>query len=92
MKKIVIASIATLALATASIAAAVNAKSCIGCHGVDWSKKAMNKSIDVSNMTHAEIEASLLSFKAGTSGTVMKGFVKRHTEKELKDFAQTIGK
>jgi len=34
MKKIIMASIATLALATASIAA-VNAKGCTSCHGAD---------------------------------------------------------
>jgi len=58
MKKIVIASIATLALATASMAA-VNGKACTSCHGADWAKKALGKSKVVSGMTHAEIATAL---------------------------------
>ena len=38
MKKIVIASIATLALVTAA-SAAVNGKACTSCHGADFGKK-----------------------------------------------------
>jgi len=95
MKKIVIASIATLALATASMAA-VNAKSCTGCHGADWSKKALGKSKDVSQMTHAEIAASLKGYKAGTYGGPMKGLMKgqvaKYSDADLEAFAQTIGK
>lgn len=75
MKKIVIASIATLALATASIAA-VNAKACTSCHGADWSKKALGKSKNVAEMTHAEIADALKGYKAGTYGGPMKGLMK----------------
>ena len=75
MKKIVIASIATLALATASMAA-VNAKACTSCHGADWSKKALGKSKNVAEMTHAAIADSLKGYKAGTYGGPMKGLMK----------------
>ena len=95
MKKIVIASIASIALATASMAA-VNAKSCTGCHGADWSKKALGKSKDVSQMTHAEIATSLIGYKNGTYGGPMKGLMKgqvaKYSDDDLKAFAQTIGK
>ncbi|MEA1982868.1 MAG: cytochrome C [Campylobacterota bacterium] len=96
MKKIVIASIATLALATASMAAAVNGKACAACHGADWSKHAMGKSKNVAEMTHADIAAALKGYKAGTYGGPMKGVMKgqvgRYTDAELDAFSQTIGK
>lgn len=96
MKKIVITSIAALAVST-SLMAAVNSGACVGCHGGDFSKKAMNKSMVVSEMTHAEIEAALLAYKAGTRnnagmGGLMKGQVAKYSEADLKAFAQTIGK
>jgi len=95
MKKIVIASIATLALATASIAA-VNAKGCTSCHGADWSKKALGKSLDVSQMTHAEIATSLKGYKDGSYGGPMKGLMKgqvaKYSDADLDAFALTIGK
>ncbi len=97
MKKIVIASIAALAVTSVAMAA-VNGKACAACHGADWSKPAMGKSKVVSGMTHAEIEASLLGYKntAGFGHSPMKGAmagqVKRYSDEDLKAFAQTIGK
>ncbi|MEA1892982.1 MAG: cytochrome C [Campylobacterota bacterium] len=96
MKKIVIASIATLALATASMAAAVNAKACTSCHGADWSKKALGKSKNVAEMTHADIAAAMKGYKDGSYGGPMKGLMKgqvaKYSDAELDAFAQTIGK
>ncbi len=95
MKKIVIASIATLALVTAA-SAAVNGKACAACHGANWEKHAMGKSKIVANMTHAEIATALKGYKAGTFGGpmkgVMKGQVARYSDADLEAFAQTIGK
>ncbi len=95
MKKIVIATIATLALVT-SASAAVNAKACTSCHGADWSKKALGKSLDVSQMTHADIAAALIGYKDGTYGREMKGLMKgqvaKYSNADLEAFAQTIGK
>ena len=95
MKKIVIASMATLALVTAATAA-VNGQACVACHGANWEKHAMGKSKVVADMTHAEIAASLKGYKAGTYGGpmkgVMKGQVARYSDAELEAFAQTIGK
>jgi cytochrome c-type protein NapB len=95
MKKIVIASIATLALVTAA-SAAVNGKACSACHGADWSKHAMGKSKVVSDMTHADIAAALKGYKAGTYGGPMKGVMKgqvgRYSDADLEAFSQTIGK
>jgi len=97
MKKIIIASIATLALVTAA-SAAVNGKACAACHGQNFEKAAMGKSKVVKDMTHAEIEASLLSYKntPGFGHSPMKGAmagqVKRFSDADLKAFSQTIGK
>ncbi len=95
MKKIVIASIATLALVTAA-SAAVNGKACAACHGANWEKKAMGKSKVVANMAHADIAVALKGYKAGTYGGSMKGVMKgqvgRYSDADLEAFAQTIGK
>ena len=95
MKKIVIASIAALAMATVSMAA-VNGKACASCHGADWSKKALGKSKVVSDMTHAEIATALKGYKDGSYGGPMKGLMKgqigKYSDADLDAFAQTIGK
>jgi len=95
MKKIVITSVATLALATASMAG-VNSKACAGCHGAHFEKHAMGKSRIVKDLTHAEIATALKGFKAGTYGGPMKGLMRgqvaRYSDDELEAFAQTIGK
>ena len=95
MKKIVIASVATLALATASMAA-VNGKACAGCHGQNFEKKAMGKSKVVSDLTHAEIATALKGYKAGTFGGPMKGLMKgqvaKYSDADLEAFSHTVGK
>ncbi|MCK9492357.1 MAG: cytochrome C [Sulfurimonas sp.] len=95
MKKIVIATVASLALATASMAA-VNGKACTSCHGADWTKAALGKSKNVAEMTHAEIATSLKGYKDGSYGGPMKGLMKgqvaKYSDEELDAFAQTIGK
>jgi cytochrome c-type protein NapB len=95
MKKIVIASVAALAL-VASASAAVNGKACVSCHGMNFEKKALGKSVIVKDQTHATIAEALKGYKAGTFGGPMKGVMKaqvsRYTDAELEAFAQTIGK
>jgi len=95
MKKIVIATIATLALVTAA-SAAVNGKACTSCHGADWSKKALGKSKVVADMTHDQIAASLKGYKDGSYGGPMKGLMKgqvaKYSDADLDAFALTIGK
>ena len=95
MKKIVIASLATLALTTASIAA-VNAKACASCHGQNFEKHALGKSKVVADMTHAEIATALKGYKTGSYGgpmkAVMKGQVAKYSNADLDAFSATIGK
>ena len=95
MKKIVIASIATLALVTAA-SAAVNGKACAACHGADWSKHAMGKSKVVSEMSHADIATALKGYKDGSYGgamkMIMKGQATKLSEDDIKAIAEKFGK
>ncbi len=95
MKKLVVTTVASIALASAAFAA-VNTAACAGCHGADWSKKALGKSKIVKDMTHAEVEKALLGYKHGTYGGpmkgVMKGQVAKYSDADLKELAQKIGK
>ncbi len=92
MKKITTALIA-IGAATA-LMAAVNAGSCTGCHGSDWSKTAMGNK-DVSKMTHQEISDALIGYKNGTYGAakkaMMKGPVAKYSDAELTEFSKTVG-
>ena len=94
MKKIIIASIATLALASVA-SANVNAKACSSCHGAHFEKHALGKSKVVKDMTHAEIATALKGYKHGTYGGPMKGLMKgqvaKYSEHDLDAFAHTIG-
>ena len=95
MKKIVIASIAALGVAT-TLSAGVNSAACKGCHGANFEKKAMGKSKVVANLSHAEIATALKGYKAGTYGGPMKGLMKgqvaKYSDADLDALAQTIGK
>ena len=95
MKKLVVTTAATIALASAAFAG-VNANACKGCHGANFEKKALGKSKVVADMTHAEIATALKGYKAGTYGGpmkgVMKGQVAKYSDADLEAFAQTIGK
>ncbi|MBL0708259.1 MAG: cytochrome C [Sulfurimonas sp.] len=95
MRKIVIASLATLALATASMAAAPS--SCIGCHGANGEKNTMVKESKPNTMSKADIKTALAGYKAGTlnkygKGAVMKGFAGRMTDAEVADTVDAWGK
>ncbi|WP_345992921.1 c-type cytochrome [Sulfurimonas sp. HSL-1716] len=98
MKKIVIASVAALAVTSSLMAAAVQANKCAGCHGKDFEKKALGQSKIVKDMTHAEIAASLKGYRdtAGFGHSpakgVMAGQVKSYTDAELEAFSKTVGK
>jgi len=93
MKKIVIASIAALAVSS-TLMAAVNTAGCKGCHGQNFEKKALGKSKIVANMTHDEIAAQLIHYKTTTVGAemIMKGQVARYSDADLKAFSLTVGK
>ena len=86
-----------ISLILVSIASSrINEKTCLPCHGNDWSKNALDISRNVSEMTHQEIENALIGYKNGTYGkdrkTLMAGQLRKYSIEELKEFAQTIGK
>ena len=95
MKKLVVASIITLA-ASSALMAGVNPAACKGCHGANWEKKALGKSRVVANLTHDEIATALKGYKAGTYGGAMKGVMKgqvgKYSVADLEAFSKTIGK
>jgi len=95
MKKIAIASIASLAL-TASCFAGVPA-SCNGCHGADGAKNTMVPASKPNTLKKADIVAALKGYKAGTQNTYKKGaimhnFAKSLTDAQINDIANTWGK
>jgi len=61
---------------SAVVFAEVNLKSCAGCHGTTWEKKAMGKSAVVADMNASAITTALLGYKDGTYGGAMKGLMK----------------
>ena len=95
MKKIVIASIAALTVAS-TLSAGVNAGACAACHGKSFEKHALGKSKIVKDMTHAQIATALKGYKDGSYGGPMKGVMKgqvgKYSNADLEAFAQTIGK
>jgi cytochrome c-type protein NapB len=74
----------------------MNEGACTGCHGSDWGKIALEKSRNVSKMTHEEIAAALIGYKNGTYGGAMKNLMKAQVEKysddEIRRFSNAIGK
>jgi len=93
MKKILITSLLTAGLAVSAMAE-VNLKACAGCHGGDWSKKALGKSKVVANMTTKDIVDSIIGYKNGSYGGSMKGVMKsqvaKYSDEELKLVAESI--
>jgi cytochrome c-type protein NapB len=64
--------IATLGLISVS-ASAFDTKTCAGCHGVDFEKKAMNVSKIVKDLSKDDIVKALKGYKDGSYGGAMKG-------------------
>ncbi|MDQ1264583.1 MAG: cytochrome c [Campylobacterota bacterium] len=95
MKKIVIASIAALALGSSLMAAAP--ASCAGCHGADGSKNTMVPNSVPNKMSKADIKAAMSGYKAGTldkygKGALMAGFAKPLTDAQINDVVEAWGK
>lgn len=89
MKKLLILGLVALGLSASDLKQA-----CIGCHGINWDKKALGKSLDVSKMSEKEIYNSLAGYKDGTYGGAMKGVMKgqvsRLTDSDLQLIAKQI--
>jgi len=74
----------------------VDVKSCVGCHGNDFEKKALGKSKVVKDMSKADIEKALKGYKDGSYGGAMKGVMKPNADKlsdeQIKAIAEKFGK
>lgn len=84
--------IATLGMMTMS-ASAVSTTACVGCHGKDFEKKALNVSKIVKDMKKDEIIASLKGYKEGKGGAMkalMAGQVKALSDKDIEEIATQI--
>ena len=71
MKKLITKVALGMVLATAG-SYAVSIAACAGCHGQNFEKKAMGKSLVVKDMSLKEIILALKGYKAGTYGDTMK--------------------
>ncbi len=95
MKKLVIAALVTAGALSlmAADGKALTAK-CAGCHGADFSKKALGVSKVVKGMKADEIVKALEGYKAGTFGGpmkgVMKGQVASYSDAQIKAVANYI--
>ena len=93
MKNLLLSAI--LALSLVGVASAeVNLKSCTGCHGSDWSKKALGKSKVVSDMNVTSISTALIGYKEGTYGgpmkSLMKGQIIKYSDTEIMEVSRKI--
>jgi len=95
MKKIVIASIASAAIATVAMANPSTAK-CVGCHGAHFEKHALGKSKVVKDMSKADVVHALKGYKHGGYGGPMKGVMKGqiagYSDADLETIGHNIGK
>lgn len=85
---------AGLTLSVAADGAAAYQK-CAACHGAAGEKAALGKSKVISEMTKAEIEASLHGYKDGSYGgamkALMKGQVANLSDDDIRAIAELIG-
>jgi cytochrome c553 len=93
MKKLVIATaliVGTLSLMGADGKALT--QKCVGCHGVDFSKKALGRSDVVKGWSAAKIESALKAYKTTTESDelIMKAQIGNYTEAQIKAVAKYI--
>jgi cytochrome c-type protein NapB len=81
MKKLILNAIIALSIFGVTANAEVNLNACKGCHGQTFEKKALGKSLVVSDMNATEISAALIGYKDGTYGKTMKGVMKGQVAK-----------
>ena len=90
-----IVALATLGLLSIS-ASAANTATCVGCHGANFEKAALNKSKIVKDMSKEDIVKALKGYKNGTYGGAMKGVMapnaKKLSDEDIKAIAEKFGK
>lgn len=71
-------------------------KSCTGCHGLSFEKKALNNSIIVKGMPEEDIQKAMIGYKNKTYNLdkpmhgLMQVQVERFNEEELKEISKYI--
>ena len=80
MKKIIFASLVLAASLYASNGKALYGK-CVGCHGMDGSKKALGRSAPITGWAEAKTIKALNGYKDGSYGGAMKGLMKGQVAK-----------
>jgi cytochrome c len=94
MKKLAIAMIMAGATSLMADGAAIYAK-CVGCHGVNGEKQALNKSAVIQGQDAAKTVEQLNGYKAGTlnqygMGGLMKGQVAAMSDEDIQAVADHI--
>ncbi|SFV66967.1 Cytochrome c, class I [hydrothermal vent metagenome] len=73
---------------------AVDLTTCIGCHGKNFEKPAMNTSRIVKDLTKEEIKKALYNYKEGSHGgsmkDVMNNQISKFTDKEIEEIIDII--
>ncbi len=93
MKKLVMATV--LVVSTLSLMAADGralTRKCIGCHGMDFGKKALGRSEVVKGWSAKKIESSLKAYRTTTESDelVMKAQIGNYTDAQIKTVAKYI--
>ncbi len=70
---------------------------CIGCHGANGEKSALNgKSLIISEMSKADVKSAMLGYKDGTYGAAMKSIMVNQvlslSVEDIEFIANKIGK
>lgn len=93
MKKVFLTSF-LISISSVYLSANTLFKPCIGCHGENGEKSALNRSKIINQMSRAEIIEALNGYKNNTYGGPMKGLmkvqVKKLTEEEIELLAKSI--
>ena len=92
-KKIVLALSLIGILGTGADCSEINLKSCAGCHGATFEKKALGKSKIVKDMNATAISEALIGYKNDKGGPmkgIMKGQTVKYSDEELKEIAKEI--
>ena len=84
---------ALLTFVVASEIDGANLTKCYGCHGTDFSRRAMGKSAVVRDLNSTEIEKRIKGYQEGTYGGSLKGIMKLQVkDANASDIALSIEK
>ena len=91
MKKIVLTALVLVASLYSANGKALYGK-CVGCHGVDGSKKALGRSMPIKGWSMAKTEKALTGYQDGSYGGAMKALMKGQVASLSKADIQALAK